>query len=104
MPPPEGMDLRKLFEVWVDSELKAQVIVFYQHNPGLIETVDGLARRLGTTPEELRSTIAAHVQLGFLRERKVGDQVVLVYDREQHRRIEDFIAEELRKRAGEAIR
>ena len=104
MPPPEGMDLRKLFEVWIDSDLKAQVIVFYQNNPGVIETVEGLAKRLGTNPEQLRKDIAAHVHLGFLHERRVGDQTVLVYDRQQHKRIEDFIAEELRKKIKEAVK
>jgi hypothetical protein len=104
MPPPEGMDLRKLFEVWIDSDLKAQVIVFYQNNPGVIETLEGLARRLGTNPDELRKNIAAHIQLGFLHEKKVGKQTVLVYDREQHGRIENFIAEELKKKMQEAVR
>lgn len=103
-PPPEGMDLRKLFEVWVDTDLKAQVIVFYQNNPGVIETVEGLARRLGTNEEQLRKDIAAHIQLGFIKERKVGEQIVLVYDRDQHKRIEEFIAEEMRKRIREAQR
>lgn len=98
------MDLRKLFEVWVDSDLKAQVIVFYQNNPGVIETIDGLARRLGTNVDKLRHDIAAHIQLGFLHEKKVGDKVVLVYDRQQHKAIEDFIAEELRKRMREAVK
>lgn len=95
---PEGSDLRKIFEVWVDSDLKAQVIVFYQNNPGVIETVEGLARRLGTNVEKLRQEIAGHIALGFLRERKVGDQIVLVYDRQQHNNIQDFITKELKKR------
>jgi hypothetical protein len=93
--PPEG---------WVDTDLKAQVIVFYQNNPGVIETMEGLARRLGTNVDELRKNIAAHVQLGFLHEKRVGDQTVLVYDRQQHTRIENFIAEELKRKMREAVR
>jgi hypothetical protein len=99
---PDAPDLRKLFEVWVDSELKAQVIVFYQNNPGVIETVDGLARRLGCSAEVLRKEIAAHVQIGLLRERKIGELTVLVFDRDKQQSIQDFITQELHRRAKEA--
>ncbi|MEA3189662.1 MAG: hypothetical protein QOD77_244 [Thermoplasmata archaeon] len=103
MPQTEPSNLRKLFEVWVDSELKAQIIVFYQNNPGVIDTIEGLASRLGTNVEQLRTNIADHLQLGFLHERKVGSQVVLVYDRKKQQGIQEFIAAEMGKLSREGV-
>lgn len=93
----EPMDLRKLFEVWVDSDLKAQVVVFFHNNPGVIETMEGLARRLGTSVEALRRDLADHIRLGLLRERDVGGKRVLVYDRSRRQNIERFIQDALRR-------
>ena len=106
LPPtqPAGMPLRKLFDVWVNSDLKAQVIVFYHDNPGVIDTVEGLAKRLGTNVERLREDVAQHVALGLLHERRVGQQVVLVYDRAKDHDIQSFIAAELQRRAREVTR
>lgn len=95
-------DLHKLFEVWMDDETKLMITVFYQKNPGIIETVEGLARRLGTTKEAIQAAIADHVSMGLLKEKKVRDKVVLVYNRQGREGIEDFIAEQLRKRLEDA--
>ncbi len=91
-------DLKKLFEVWMDNETKLMITVFFRNNPGVIETLEGLAVRLGTTPDALRDAIADHVSIGLLKERKVGDKTVLVYDRDMRMDMEAFIAEEIKRR------
>ena len=96
-----GKDLRKLFEVWMDSEMKAVITVFYHNNPGVVETLDGLARRLGTTPEALRDHVQAHINLGLLHEKQVGDKTVLVFDRQRRKEFERFIEGEIRRRMEE---
>ena len=105
MPPPDevaGGDLKKLLEVWVATDLKAQVVVFYHNNPGVIETMEGLARRIGTSVETLQGEIADHIQLGLLRERKVGTKTVLVYNQSARNHIEEFIHKAIKKRMEES--
>ncbi len=91
-------DLKKLFEVWMDNETKLMITVFYRNNPGVVETLEGLSVRLGTTVEELREAIADHVSIGLLKEKKIGEKVVLVYDRDMRQDMETFIAEEIKTR------
>lgn len=91
-------ELHKLFEIWVDSELKAQVVIFYNNNPGVIETVEGLARRLGMSPVALRDAVADHVRLGLLSERKMGDKTVLIFNRDRRGQIQELIMDTLRRR------
>ena len=88
-------DLRKIFELWVDSEMKVHILVFYHNNPGVIETAEGLARRLGTDVESLRNDLADQVEMGILRERKAGDKTVLVYDRKREAELTDVIQDAL---------
>lgn len=93
-------DLRKLFEVWVDSDLKAQVVVFYNNNPGVLETPEGLARRLGTKLDAIRAALDDHIRLGLLKERKLGDKTVLVFDRDRRAAVQRMIVDSLKGRMG----
>lgn len=72
--------LERLFETWLSSAEKVRLAAFYHRNPGVVETVEGLALRLGLEPEELRRDLADHVRLGLLRERRLGDKTLLVFD------------------------
>lgn len=84
-------DLRRLFEVWINSERKARIVVFFHQNPGLIETLEGLARRLGTTVEALAEDVRDHITLGLLTERVLGEKRVLMYDSSRRGDIEEMI-------------
>ena len=95
MPPPKD-DLHRLFDSWVASDLKAQILVFFHNNPGVVETVEGLARRMGTSAEAMRTDVADHVSLGVLRSRVVGGKTVLLYNRAREDEIRRFIEEKIR--------
>lgn len=92
-------EFSKVLELWVATDLKVQVIVFFHNNPGVIETMEGLAKRLGTNLENLRKEIAGQLSLGILREQKVDGMIVLVYDRDRENEVQKFIEDEIRKRA-----
>lgn len=91
-------DLEKLFEVWVDSDLKTQIVVFFNQNPGVMETPAGLARRLGLDLGVLEREIQAHIRLGLIKERTLGDKKILVFDRSRKADLEAFIAQKLQQR------
>ncbi len=97
----EPRDLHKVFEVWMDDETKLLITVFFQQNPGVIETIEGLARRLGTTADAIREAVSDHIELGILREKEIGDKVVLVYDKGGRESIEDFISKAIKRRLEE---
>ncbi|MBI2078301.1 MAG: hypothetical protein HYT80_08045 [Euryarchaeota archaeon] len=100
--PSKKPDLKKLLELWVDSSLKVQVVVFFHDNPGIIETLEGLAKRLGTNVDHLRKEIAGHISLGILRQQKTDGMTLLVYDRRKEADVQRFIEHEMSKRTAEA--
>ena len=94
----KDLGLNQMLDLWVATDLKLQVIVFFRNNPGVIETIQGLAQRLGTSPEELTADIAGHIALGILRERRAGEAVILVYDRSREKEVKAMVEQEIRKR------
>lgn len=98
MTPDRPLDLKALFDLWMDSPLKVQIVSFYHRNPGMIETVEGLAQRIGSDPERVRKTVADHLKLGFLHERNLGSVKVIVYDPSSEKRLQDYVAQQVKSR------
>ena len=95
-------EIRRTFDLWANSDLKVQLILFYHNNPGLVETAEGLARRMGVAVEALRDPVADQVRLGVLRERTAGNQKILIYDAAQASRLQANIEELFRTREATA--
>ncbi len=97
-PPTLPPDLTQMFQSWVGSDLKARVLVFFNRNPGVIETLEGLARRIGATEESLRPEVEAHVALGLITERRLGGKTIYRYNRQRRIEMERRVVDELRQR------
>ncbi|MEM2226508.1 MAG: RAD55 family ATPase [Candidatus Bathyarchaeia archaeon] len=57
---------KKLFERLLDSEVKAELLALFHTNPGLSDSIEGIARRLGRSAEEIRSDLRDLVEMGLL--------------------------------------
>ncbi len=97
-------ELRALFERWMDSEIKIQLLEFFHNNPGVIETVEGLAVRLGTDADRLADEVEDQIEVGILKKRTVGGRTALVYDKVREGQVQRLVADRLRDRlaGGEA--
>lgn len=91
--PPSEVDpkMRKALELWVDSESKVRLLAFYRKNPGVIETLDGLAQRLAYPAVKLERELADHVEVGVIRERVVGAKRLYLFDRSRCAELERLI-------------
>lgn len=96
----EGKDLMREMEMWLSSGPKITLARFFRQNPGVIDTLGGLSRRLAIPSDVLRAELADHVRLGVIRERGAGDQTVYMLDQARRREIEETIV----RRAQEAAR
>lgn len=97
--PPD--DLHETFSRWMNSEVKVQLLAFFHANPGVVETIEGLAVRLGISPEILREEVADQIEMGLLKERQMGDHRVLIYDRTREAEVQGEVARRLRDRLRE---
>lgn len=57
---------KKLFERLLDSEVKAELLALFHTNPGLSDSIEGIAKRLGRSAEEIKSDLRDLVEMGLL--------------------------------------
>lgn len=81
----------KALELWVDSESKVRLLAFYRRNPGVIETLEGLAQRLAYPATALEKELRDHVEVGVIRERTVGAKRLYLFDRSRCAELERLI-------------
>ncbi len=78
------------------SEVRRDILVLFHRNPGLIDTVDGVARRVGRTTIAVISDVRELLQLGVLRQKRIGSSEVVYLDRAKDRELLKSVANHLK--------
>jgi hypothetical protein len=78
------------------SEIRGDLLVLFHRNPGLIDTVDGVARRIGRTTVAVISEVRELLQLGVLKQRRIGTSEVVFLDRAKDREVLESVANHLK--------
>jgi hypothetical protein len=72
----------------LSSEVKGELLMLFHRNPGLVDTAEGVARRLGRTPKEITADVEDFVDMGLLRTRNLGSSEVISLDRDRDREVQ----------------
>src|SRR3989442_3063047 len=78
------------------SEVRGDILVLFHRNPGLIDTIDGVARRVGRTTIAVISDVRELFELGMLRQKSIGSSVVDYLDRAKDRELLEAVANHLK--------
>jgi len=78
------------------SEIRGDLLILFHKNPGLIDTVDGIARRVGRTTITVISDVRELLQLGLLKQKRIGASEVVFLDRARDREILQLVANHLK--------
>lgn len=81
--------------VLLGSEIRGDLLTLFHKNPGLIDTIEGVARRIGRTGNAIGEDIRELVQIGVLREKKIGNTEAYMLDRKRDKKILDDVASHL---------
>src|SRR2546427_11914731 len=76
----------QLFSTLLASEIRGELLVLFHRNPGLIDNVDGVVRRIRRTASLLRADVKALVDLGVLIQDMIGGSVGIRLDRQGRKR------------------
>lgn len=79
---------KKLLDRLLSSDAKAELLVLFHKNPGLIDTIEGVARRIGRTGAEIDSDVRDLVNLGTLEAKKFGELETIRLDRNKDKNIQ----------------
>ena len=86
----------KLIQALLSTEVKGDLLVLFHKNPGLIDTIDGVARLIGRTATLVEPDVRELVSLGVLNEKKIGGSEVLLIDRKKDRELLESLANHLK--------
>jgi len=67
----------------LSSSTKADLLLLFHRNPGLIDTVDGIARRIGKKGSAIATDISELETSSILRKKVVGKSEVYFLDRKR---------------------
>lgn len=74
------------------SETRGDLLILFHRNPGLIDTMEGVARRIGRTPLGIETDVKELLRLGVLKRKKIGTSEVILLDREGDKRVLGSVA------------
>lgn len=86
----------EILSTLLGSEIRGDLLVLFHRNPGLIDTVDGVARRIGRTTIAVISEVRELLQLGVLTQRRIGTSEVVFLDRARDRDLLESVANHLK--------
>lgn len=85
----------KLFQLF-STEVKGDLLVLFHKNPGMIDTSDGVARRIGRTAKAIQEDVRDLVAFGILRRRRIGVHEVITLDRSKDDETQKIIVKHLK--------
>ena len=89
------IDPKDALQKLLASQARGDLLVLFHRNPGLIDTMDGVARRIGRTGFSIEEDVRGLVHLGVLKMKKFGSSEVIFLDRAGDRELLEAVANHL---------
>lgn len=84
---------KDLLERLLSSEAKGEMLTLFHKNPGLIDTVDGIGRRVGKSKEQIDVDVKDFVEMGILKVVKAGKLTLYSLNAQRDQEIQASLAE-----------
>ena len=92
----------QLFQSMLSSEIKGDLLVLFHKNPGLIDSLEGVARRIGRVGTTIQSDVQDMVNAHVLGTRQIGGREIIFLDRSGDKAAQETILDYLRNLKGKA--
>jgi hypothetical protein len=89
-------EAKGLLQRLLSSEVKADLLTLFHEDPGLGDSVEGLARRIRRTPNEIAQDLEDLLDLGVLKTKRLDDLDMIVLNSARDNEIQRIIANELK--------
>jgi hypothetical protein len=94
-------EARQIIATLLSSEVRGELLILFHRNSGLVDTLDGVARRIGRTGFSIENDVRELVNLGVLKTKKIGTSEVFLLDRARDREILETVADHVKTVKGE---
>jgi len=96
----EMSEATQMLATLLSSEIKGDLLTLFHRNPGLLDSIDGVARRIGRTGTTIEQDVKSLVNLGVLKLKKIGTIEVLSLNRTRDREILEALANHIKAIKG----
>ena len=76
----------------IGTEIKAELLRLFHMNPGILDTVESIARRIGRMAKDVDPEISTLVELGVLRKERFGKLDVVSLNTSKDREVQKKLA------------
>ena len=90
----------RLFQSMLSSEIKGDLLVLFHKNPGLIDSLDGVARRIGRVGTAIQADVQDMLSVHILGSRQVGGREIIFLDRSGDKAAQETIINYLKNVKG----
>lgn len=80
----------------LSSEVKGDLLLLFHKNPGLIDTIDGVARRIGRKANTIEADLRELATLGVLATKRFGGSEAIFLNHARDKEIQEIIASYLK--------
>src|SRR3989441_8749006 len=90
----------QLFQSMLSSEIKGDLLVLFHKNPGLIDSLDGVARRIGRVGTAIQADVQDMGNVRILGTRQIGGRETIFLDRSGDKAAQETIIQYLKNLRG----
>ena len=91
-----GIDGQGYLDILLGSEVRVDLMTLFHKNPGIMDTIEGLARRIGYLPEAIRNDLEAILNLGVISKKKLGEHEIYSLNRARDDEVQSAIGDYLK--------
>ena len=89
----------EIYSKLLSSDTKVDLLALFHNNPGLIDSSEGVARRIGRTASEIEPDVKDLIDLGLLVKERFGKLDIVSLDTNKDKQIQEIISNQLKRRA-----
>jgi predicted transcriptional regulator len=91
--------LDEIYSKLLSSDIKVDLLTLFHNNPGLSDTSEGVARRIGRTASEIEADMKDLVDLGLLVKERFGKLDIVSFNTNKDKQIQETISNQIKRRA-----
>jgi DNA-binding transcriptional ArsR family regulator len=90
------VDGQGFLDILLGSEARVDLMTLFHKNPGIMDTIDGLARRIGYVPDKIGADLDAILSLGVISKRKMGGREIYSLNKARDSEVQTVIGDYLK--------
>jgi hypothetical protein len=85
------VEAQKYLDIILSSEIRADLVSLFRKNPGIIDTPEGIARRMGYLPKVIQSDLDEITGLGVIGKKKLGNREIYFLNHDRDTEVQQTI-------------